>query len=170
MRDMDDVKTFFSLPNMGTVETAAFYGRHLIKNIVPDIKEVVVLRPVDESVEAMMRVDVSGIATYDRGILEKLLTRGDRELRRIAQDPNVLVVNYSDLAERDACAAIFEHCLPYSFDEGRWQSLQRQNIQVDVKTVLLYYYKHRDRVEAFKKQCKSELRRLCRMGMVCAGA
>lgn len=166
MRSMGEVKSFFNRPNTGTVETAAAQGRALIRHAIPNIKEVVILRPVNEVVNAMMRIDVSGVATYNRDILQRNMEYGDRELRKIAQDKNVLVVNYDDLKNPETCAMIFEHCLPYKFNIKWWESLKDTNIQVDVKSILKYYQKNRDAVEAFKKHCKRELIKLCRLGEI----
>lgn len=166
MRSMDDVRSFFSQPNIGAAETAVAQGRPLIKHAFPNIREVVILRPVDEVVESMIKVDIAGVGTYDRGLLEKSMQYGDRVLRKIAKDPNVLVVDYRDLLKKDTCANIFEHCLPYSFDKTWWESLKDKNIQTDVKAVLRYYYKHKKEIESFKNHCKSELRNLCRMGEI----
>ncbi len=163
MTCLDDVRALFECPNIGVSETAAAQGRFLIKHIVPDIKEVVVLRPVNEVVDAMMNLDVSEVATYNRILLQKGMEYSDRVLRKIAQDPNVLVVNYSDLNGAETCEKIFEHCLPYKFDMAWWESLKDKNIQADVKSVIRYYHKYRGTIEAFKKQCKSELFRLYRM-------
>lgn len=166
MRSLDDVKEFFSNPKVGCVETAAAHGRPLIRAIAPDVREVVILRPVSEVVDSMMAVDVSGIATYDRDLLQRNMENGDRVLRKIAKDAGVLVVHYSDLNKEETCARIFEHCLPYDFDRKWWESLREKNIQVDVGAFIKYYYKHRDAVEKFKRHCKSELRRLCKIGVI----
>lgn len=166
MRSLKDVRAFFRRSNIGTAETAAAPGRCLIRYVAPNIKEVVVFRPVDEVVESMMNVDVGGVATYDRAALKKSMEYNERVLRRVAADPKVLSVNYHDLDKPETCARIFEHCLPYKFDQAWWESLKDINVQVNVKDVLLYYYSNRPAIEAFKKYCKSELRALCRMGLI----
>lgn len=166
MRNMDNVKEFFSRPFIGSSETAAAPGRKLILSVVPNMKEVVILRPVNEVVDSMMNVDVGGVASYDREKLQKGMEYGDRILRKIAKDPNVLTISYADLDKQETCAAIFEHCLPYKFDKSWWESLKDKNIQADAKAVLGYYFKNRAPIEAFKKYCKSELRRLMRAGQI----
>ena len=168
MRTMDDVRALLSRPDTGCVETAAAQGRYLIKHAFPDIREVVILRPVKEVVNSMLNTDVASIAAYDPDKLQKIMEYGDRILRKIAQDVNVLAINYSDLVFEEACADIFEHCLPYRFDKSWWKSLKFQNIQVDVKAVLQYYFDNREAVDGFKRHCKSELRRLHRAGEISA--
>lgn len=164
MRSMDEVRALFAQPHTGFAETAAAQGRPLIHHAAPQVKEVVVLRPVDEVVESVLNVNVSGVAVYDRTMLKRNMEYGDRELRKIAKDPKVLSVDYAELDREETCARIFEHCLPYPFDRKWWELLKDVNIQTDVKAVLLYYQRNRDAVETFKKHCKNELRRLMRAG------
>lgn len=165
MRSVDDIKEIFSCPNTGVAETAAAQGRYLIRHAAPNIREVVVFRPVEEVVDSMMKADVSGMVTYDRHLLKKGMSYSDRVLHKIAKDKNVLSINYHDMDNPEICARIFEHCLPYSFDKIWWESLKDKNIQADIKAILRYYYKYRESVELFKRLCKSELFRLRRMDL-----
>lgn len=162
MRSMEDVRAFFSSDNVGCAETAAAQGRHLIRSVTSSIKEVVILRPVDEVINSLLSVDLAGVAVYDPILLRKNMESGDRALRKIAKDSGVLVVNYDDLNKEKICAQIFEHCLPYKFDKQWWESLRDKNIQVDVKAVFRYYHKHRQAIEEFKRHCKLELFKLRR--------
>lgn len=164
MRSMDDVKSFFTSNNVGCVETAAAQGHKLIRYIAPDIKEVVILRPVEDVINAILSIDVG--VKWDVDILRKNMQYGDRELRRIAENKNTLVVNYHDLDKEQVCASIFEYCLPYKFDKLWWESLKDKNIQVDMKAFFRYYYKNKDAIEKFKKHCKSELIKLRKMGQI----
>ena len=166
MRSMEDVKAFFSSPKVGCAETAVVLGRELIRSVVPDIKEVVILRPVDEVIESVMKVDLTGVASYDRFRLQKVTEHQNRALQKVAKDKNVLVINYADLNREEACAAIFEYCLPFKFDKEWWKWLKDTNIQIDLKAMLGYYHKNKDAIEGFKKTCKSELRRLVESGSI----
>ncbi len=166
MRSLSDVTEFFSEPRMGTVETGAPYGRCLLKWLVPGIREVVVLRPVEECVDSIMRLDVSEVAVFDRVKLTKILQKGDRALRKIARDPNVMVINYEDLNREDACAAIFEFCLPYKFDRPWWEYYKDLNIQMDMKSLILYRFQNKKFIDGFKSLCKRELFRLVRCGEI----
>lgn len=166
MRSMEDVRNVFSLENTGFIETAAIAGRHLIHSVCPNIRELVILRPVNDVVESFMKLDVSDIATYDRVKLKKVMDYEDRMLRNIAKEPNVLTINFEDLNKEETCAKIFEHCLPYSFDKAWWESLKEKNIQVSVKEYILFYHKNRAVIEEFKRCCKRELRRLYYTGFI----
>lgn len=163
MRSVADAVSFLRQPNTGTAETAAAQGFKIIQHHIPDIRSVVIRRPVADVVDAVLNVDVSGVATYDRGLLQRNMEHGARCLDRIT---GALVVDYADLHREDACAAIWEHCLPYSFDRARWEEMRAQNIQADTRAVLQYYFNNRDAVERFKAACKSEMRRLARAGLI----
>ena len=166
LRSFGDVIDMFRRPNIGVAETAAGPGWKLLRHHLPEIRSVVIRRPAEEVVQAMMRVDVAGVATYDEAKLRTGMAYGARVLDRIANEPGVLVVEHADLDREDACAAIFEHCLPYRFDLAWWESWRHQNIQTDVKRVLLYYAANRAAVEGFKRACKQELRRLAYAGLI----
>lgn len=166
LRSMDDVRELFSPRNTGTVETGAPYGRCLVKWLVPNIKEVVILRPVDECIDSLMAIDFEGMFIFDRAKLQKLMTRGRRCLEKIAKDPNVLVINYDDLNNEETCARLFEFCLPYKFDKEWWEYMKDKNIQVDLKQLFLYRYQNKSHIDAFKKLCKRELMKLVRMGEI----
>lgn len=166
LRSIEDTKSFLGQPRIGVAETAAAPGWKMLRHYFPQSRIVVVHRPVEEVVDAMMNVDISGVARYDRALLERNMQRIDRSLDRIAAQPDVLTVGYADLDREDVCAAIFEHCLPYPHDHAWWAIMRRRNIQADARQVLRYYADHRDAVERFKLLCKSEMRRLAYAGLI----
>jgi hypothetical protein len=154
------VPAFFAQENTGAAETAAGPGWRLLHHHFPEMRKVVVRRPVADVVEAMMRMDVGGVATYDRDKLTRIMVRSRRDLDALSAVPGVLTVDFDDLIREDACAAVFEHCLPFEFDRAWWEGLRLRNIQIVMKHFLLYYYANREAVEGFKRSCKRELRRL----------
>lgn len=160
MREIADISTFFK-PMMGSCETAAAPGWAILKRHVPNLKQVVVLRPVEDVVESIMNLSIDGFA-YDRDVLRKGMEYGDRVLRKIAAQPDVLTVEFADLNKENACRKIFEHCLPYAFDRDWWIEHKDQNIQADVASVLRYYFENKDGIERFKALCKAELRSIAR--------
>lgn len=166
MRSMGDVKELFSNPNTGTVETGAPYGRCLVRWLMPNVKEVVILRPVEDCVSSLMNIDFEGMFTFDRDKLRKLMTRGRRCLDKIAKDPNVLVINYADLDNEETCKKLFEFCLSYQFDSEWWNYMKDKNIQVKLKDLFLYRYQNKSAIDSFKNLCKRELIRLCRLGEI----
>jgi hypothetical protein len=166
MRSIGDVVELFRQPRTGTAETGITPGWRLLHHLVPGIRAVVIRRPVDDVVEAMLAVDIGGVGQYDRALLRRNMEYMNRCLERIAVESDALVVDYADLDRAKTCSAIFRHCLPFEFDAAWWERLRTQNIQADVKAVMRYYFDNRDAIEHFKATCKAEMRRLARAGAI----
>lgn len=166
MRSMGDFKKLLSPINTGTAETASSYGRCLIKWLIPNIREVVILRPVEEVIQSLLSVDFQGSFVFDEVKLRKIIEKGNRALQRIAQDPKVLVINYDDLDKEETCAKIFEFCLPHKFDKEWWGYMKDRNIQVNLGLLFSYRYQNKKDIDGFKSLCKRELLRLCRLGEI----
>lgn len=169
LRSVEQAVSLLRQPNIGCAETGAAPGWQILEHYLPEMNRVVIRRPVGDVVSSMLAVDVSGVAVYDVERLVKNMERSSRDLAKISARPGVLTMDYADLEREDACAAVFEHCLPYRFDREWWRWMHDQNIQADVKSVLQYYFDNRDAVEGFKHACKSELRRLAYAGLVRGG-
>lgn len=169
MRSMTDVRELLSTPNTGTAETASAYGRCLLKWMFPQIKEVVILRPVDDVMASLVAVSERGGFNFDLPRLRKIMEKGHRALLKIAKDPKVLVVDYSDLETEEACKKIFEFCLPYAFDYDWWESYKDTNIQLDFPLLMLYRKQNKSAIDGFKNLCKRELLRLVRSGEIPLG-
>ena len=165
MRSLNDAVEFFARPRTGSAETGISPGWKLLRHYVPGLRTVVVRRSADEVVDAMMAVDVSGVATYDRAKLTRNMQYMDRALDKIT-GPEVLTVRYADLDREETCASIFSHCLPFEFCADWWNEMRERNLQADVRSALRYYHANRAAIDRFKAACKSELWRLARAGLV----
>lgn len=164
MRSMEDVRDFFNRPCTGTSETAASFGWQIITSIRPDIKQVVVLRDVEDAIQSMQdHYDREGIAV-DEKLLRTAFTRNERILRKIAAVPGVLALSFDELNTREGCKSIFEFCLPYEWDEEWWKEISAQKVETDLSSFVAAYQAERDSVDHFKALCKSELRRLVKTG------
>ena len=166
MRSIADVKALLTSENIGVADTGIAYGYHLIRHIVPKVREVVIIRPVDEVVQSVLKLDIEGIAKYNVDMLRRNMNYGHRMLKKIAENPDTLVVKYSDLDKEEVIQNIWETCLPYEFDRDRWLELRHKNIQIDFKAFLRYYLANRDKIDKFKRDCKQELWRLAREGSI----
>lgn len=162
MQRIGDFKGLMSSPNTGSAETGAAYGRCLMKWFAPNLKEVVILRPVEEVMESLMAIDMRGMFVFDRIKLQKLMEKGRRCLDKIAKDPNVLVINYADLEKEETCTRIFEFCLPYKFDKNWWEYMDGKIITVDFPTLLAYRKNNKSVIDGYKNLCKSMLIELAR--------
>lgn len=165
-RKPQEYKEYFKNPNIGASETGVSQGYWLIEQACPGIKTVVVRRPLEESVQSLLDLDLSGVASYDKELLTRHLSYSDRMLSEISNRPDVLTVGYSDLNKMETCKRIFEHCLPYPFDVKHYGNLKNKNIQIDMRQMLSYYHKNKEDIHEFKRLCKIELIRLRRGGLI----
>ena len=166
VHSIEEMLHLFHSDNVGFSDTAFSYGHALIRHFVPNVREVVIFRPVEEVMASIKKIDVSDVAIYDFALLERNMRYGERCLYKIAQKPDVLVVNYKDLDNEEVCKEIFEHCLPEVFDRSHWLNLKDRNVQVNFKAVLSYYLANREKIDKFKRDCKVELRNLAKAGLL----
>ncbi len=169
LRSIDDIKRLLSLPRVGVVETAAAPAWRIIHHHVPGLKAVVIRRPIDDVMMSMVNVDLNGEAQYDIPRLRRVMEYEYRLLDEIASQPGVLSLEFSDLSTREGCKRLFEFCLPYEFDEGWWEYIRQQNIQVDVLSVIRLYHENREEIEGFKKTLWREMRHLAQSGHISRG-
>jgi ribosomal protein S18 acetylase RimI-like enzyme len=114
MRSLEDCRTWFRQPCIGTVETAAAPFWRLLP---PGLRIVTVRRPVEDVLASVVRV----LPGCDRAAMDRLLRAADRKLDQVeARVPDVLPVDYEDLADEGECKRLFEFCLPYPHDPAWW--------------------------------------------------
>lgn len=152
-RSLDDVKSWLAQPCTGTVETAGASFWRLLLKYRPDVRVVTIRRPVTEVIQSL---HATGVAFDDT--LVPLIWRLDRKLDQIEHRvPNVWSFTYDDLKTEVACAALFEHCLPYQHDRARWEELDRLNLQVNLSHIVRYFVAHRTQLEKVAKQAKHRM-------------
>jgi hypothetical protein len=152
MRSLDDVRAWFTQPCTGSAETAAAPWWRLLGEVAPGAKIVVIRRPPAEVVESLLHIP--GLA-FDRAQLERTIAQLDRKLGQIEKRlPGVMSVPFHDLANEDACAAIFEHCLPYEHNHERWKTLSALNIQISLPALFRYYAAYQPALEKLAKIAK----------------
>jgi hypothetical protein len=145
MRSLDDVKAWFSQPNIGTVETSAAPWWRLLDTYAPGARVVVVRRPPSEVVESLL--NIWGVQ-FDRAVIEKVIAKHDRKLDQIERRlPNVLSVAFSSLAVEGVCATVFEYCLGYPHDHDHWERLSPVNIQINFPALVKYCQAHAPAME-----------------------
>ena len=128
-RSLEDVRAWLSQPCTGTSETAAAPFWRLLMHYAPDIKIVIVRRPVGEVMASIERAGISD----DTGTIAALIRQHDRKLDQITQRvPGVLSVSFADLANEAVCARVFEHCLPYRHDHEWWAAWDKHVVSGDI--------------------------------------
>jgi hypothetical protein len=150
MRSLDDVQTWFTQPNVGTVETAAAPFWRLLRRYQPGIRIVTVRRSVADVLASVTRaVPDFGVSLSARQRAEtpncepvtiaRLLRAADRKLDQVeARIPDVLSVRFDDLAHESTCAQVFEHCLPYPHDRDWWASWNVQQVSGNLTAQIRY--------------------------------
>lgn len=169
MRSIEEVVSFFARGDAGSAETAAAPGWRVLHHHIPSLNAVVIRRPVDEVVPAII-ASAQGYATHDEARLRANMLRVERDLVAISGRPGTLMVDFADLAREDACAAIFEKCLGTPFDRGWYLGWRDFNVQQSMKLHFDYHIRNREAINGFKRVCKAELRRLVRDGSITKGS
>jgi hypothetical protein len=160
VHSLDDARSWFSQDFTGTAETAAAPWWRLIRGLRPDVRILVVRRPVVEIVDSWLRLDMRGVRAFDRAALTAQIARLDRYLARIERVPGALSVQFRDLATEDTARQVFEHCLPYAFDREWWASLATSDIQADQPSIMRYADHHRPQMQAAAMAVRQQMRRV----------
>jgi hypothetical protein len=94
----------------------------------------------------------------DRGVILHVMNRLNRKLDQItARVPDVLSVSFESLAHEEACARIFEYCLPYRHDFAWWAAMAHQNLQVDLVPMARHYLAFKPALEKLAGQARQQM-------------
>ena len=151
-RSLDDVRAWFSLPFTGSVETAAAPFWRLALKLRPDLKTVVIRRPVDEVMDSYRR---SGVA-YDFPALRREMRRLDAKLDQIeARVSGVLSVQCRDLDT--ACDMISTHCTGRKPDK-KWREFNvGLKLKIDLLAMVRYYQAYAPQLTRLAQQAKQAM-------------
>lgn len=153
-RSLDDVKSWLAQPFTGTVETAAAPFWRLLERYAPEARFVTVRRPVPAVAASLARAGL----VFDGPVMERLLWGIERKLDQIeARLPRVLSVTFGDLADENACAAVFQHCLGLPHDHEWWQATAGLNLQISLPHLMRYYEAHASQLAKLAKQAKHRI-------------
>jgi hypothetical protein len=132
-RSLDDVKSLLSMPHWGSAETSAAPFWRLASRLSPELRVVVIRRPVDDVVNSLASFG------FDSAVMHPAMRKLDAKLTQLAKRfPNVLEIQFNDLNSEETCKAVFKHCLPYSWDRLHWATLAEQNIQCNMMEIVRY--------------------------------
>lgn len=133
VRSLDDVKSWFTQPYTGTVETAAAPFWRLLS----EMRTVVLWRPVPEVVASLERFG------FDPAVTEPAMRRYERKLEQIyARIPDALWVESADLGTPEGASYVFRHCLQQPFDEDWWYNMNAINHQTSLLGSMRYLQCH----------------------------
>jgi hypothetical protein len=154
VRGLDDVKSLLGMPCYGSAETAAAPFWRLIQAIRPDIKTIVIRRPVAEVVESLI---ATGVA-FDRALLMKQMRALDAKLDQIEQRvPGVMSIAYDDLNDEAVCARLFEYCTGQKHGHEHWAALASQNLTCDLPAMMRHYHAHKPQIDRVARQAKQRM-------------
>lgn len=131
MRQTEDVKSWLSQENTGTVETAAAPFWRLALNLKPDLKIVTIRRDPEEAAISAAK------AGFGDNLLETFKYL-DHKLGQIERRTGCKSYKYEDLTQEEVCKDLFEHLLPYEHDSAWWQVADGCNIQTDPRPLQRY--------------------------------
>lgn len=150
LRSMDDIKSWFKQPMVGTVETAAGPFWRLLKHYSPEARIATVRRPVEEVVESLCK-----LARFDVPVIRKRMQQLDHKLDQIEQRCDVFSVRYSDLNHEACCAALFEYCcVPFNHDPLWWKCVSSVNLQLNFTALMRYMEAYTPQLIKIVKQVK----------------
>ena len=161
LRGLEDAQAWLSQDFTGTAETCAAPWWRLMLRLRPDIRVLIVRRPVHDIVDSWLRLDMRGVCTWRPDILARAAERTNRYLDRIAaRVPAALTVQFADLGDEETGRRIFEHCLPYEFDQDWWARWAAENYQEDQPSLVRYYFHHREQMVGAATEVRKRMRRL----------
>lgn len=106
----------------GTCETGAVEAWPILRRAIPECRIVTVQRDLEDVAASL---EAAGAPTpWDD------LRRRARVLGELSEQPAVLSVRFSHLANPRACAMVQEHCLGTPFNWPLWCEMDRLNVQV----------------------------------------
>ena len=116
-RSFDDIKSWFSQPDIGTVETAAASWWRSLERYAPNARVATLRRPADEIIDSLQRQGVEFDITY----MTRAIWRQYRKLDQIAKRlPNVQECTFDGLTSQETCESVFQHLLGRPCQEGWW--------------------------------------------------
>ena len=144
MRSIDDIRTWFTQPNVGSVETAVAPFWRMIEKIAPNANLVTIRRPVADVVESLLAVPG---CKFDRDHLTAAMHRHDRKLDQIERRTGALQIPYDSLRRAEVCRMIWRMCLSHQWDYEHWSALAQENVQCDLRAMLRYAEAYRPSLE-----------------------
>ncbi len=154
IRGLDDLRSLLDMPSFGSVETAAAPWWRLIHAMRPDLRTVIVRRPVAGVVDSLMATSVA----FDKPKLITAMTRLDAKLDQIrARVPGVLEVQFDDLSYGDVCAEVFEHCVGRLRDPFWFHTMNARRLTIDLEAMVRYCEAHRPQLERVGRLAKQRI-------------
>lgn len=129
---------------IGTCETGAMLGWRLIRHYLPQVKFVVVRRPMREVLVSLGAFGIIG--------QEEEMERRDAMLDVIASLPGTLSMDWNALGFPEGGKQLWEFCLDVEWNPEIWGQFNSINIQVDMRQRLAKLHDNHDRLMSLKAE------------------
>lgn len=136
----------------GSVETGAVEAWRLIRTLLPQVKLVVVKRPLLDVTRSLER----------QGVVPRLdeLAARNVMLDELARQEGVHALSFDDLQDVNVCGWLFEHCLELEFDPEWYAKCSMINIQIDMNARLAQLERRADALAGLRAEIARETSRL----------
>lgn len=126
----DDLDGFFAIER-GAVDTLLGSVWRGVVERVPDLRLILIHRPVDQVISSFARAGIRSTA-FSNVLRDYAAAMRDPDLRARAE----LVVTFDGLRQFEVCDRLHQVCLGTPADYARWEMLSDQNLQCDVPDVM----------------------------------
>jgi hypothetical protein len=127
----------------GAVEIGGVVAWQIIKKELPDLKTIVIRRPLQDVYNSL------AAAGYQANLTN--LAEFDELLNVVSAQPGVHSINVDSLEVPGVCKWLFEYCLELEFDFDWWARLAALNIQVNLEDVMKVKDEIDERFFSFQK-------------------
>jgi len=121
--NLEDLRKYYSQERTGSCETGAMEYYKVFRQLVPELKFVVVRRELDEVKKSLWKF---GITLDDA---ESKL----EALREISKLPNTLTIHFDKLDIPSSARALWEFVLPVPFDNQWFNYFKSRNLQINMR-------------------------------------
>lgn len=142
-RSLADLSSLLRSPNTGASDSMMTLLWPEILFLAPNVKMVVVTRPMGEVLDSVKRMRVS--VPLVRSLLARIVGAVE-EIKRSGFD--ALFVDFCDLEKEDVCARLFEHTLGLPFDREWWLSWRDVNVQTPIGQRIIDAARNADGIRA----------------------
>jgi hypothetical protein len=136
----------------GSVELGGIIGWQVIRKEMPNLKTVVVKRPLQEVYNSIVALGLQPDLTA--------LAEHGELLDVVGSQPGVYTISSESLDSPMMCKWLFEYCLELEFDFEWWAHLAPLNIQVDVDGVMKVKGEIDERMELYKKDVLERMKEI----------
>jgi len=122
------IKAYTEEGMWGSIEQSGIIGWQVIRKELPDLKTIVVKRPLQEVYNSLAQM---GIQPHLNNLAEL-----NELLDVVSNQPGVHTISSASLDSPMMCKWLFEYCLELEFDFDWWMHLAPLNIQINMDEVM----------------------------------